>query len=169
VNPEPERFAGRAQPARPLTSSEPACRLLRAQVPALEAWMEAVALKTPRFIMLGDFNRKLHQEIGRTARADGTAAADPIDPVGRARSRIAYLYPELNDGHPAAARTWLMKPTLRPKECRGFTGLDHIVLSLALADLSDNCERTAEKLPVARTSAGRMASDHCPLAASLNF
>ncbi len=169
VNPEPERFAGRTQPARPLTSTESACRLLRAQVPALEAWMEAVALRTPRFVILGDFNRKLHQEIGRVAREDGTSAAAPIDPPGQARSRIAYLYPELNDGRPAAARTWLMKPAPRPPECRGFSGLDHIVLSLDLADLSNNRQRPSEKLGLARTSVGRMASDHCPLSASLDF
>ncbi|MFO0388086.1 MAG: hypothetical protein ACK50W_02425 [bacterium] len=169
ANPTPERFAGRAQPARPLTSAEPACRLLRAQVKPLEDWMESVALRTPRFVMLGDFNRKLHQEIGRTAREDGTSAAAPIDPPGAARSRIAYLYPELNDGNPAAARTWLMKPGPRHQECRGFSGLDHIVLSLALANLSDNRQRLSEKLPQARTAAGRPASDHCPLAATLNF
>jgi hypothetical protein len=169
VNPNPERFAGRAQPARPLTSGEPACRLLRAQVKPLEDWMESVALRTPRFVMLGDFNRKLHQEIGRTAREDGTSAAAPIDPPGAARSRIAYLYPELNDGNPAAARTWLMKPRPRHQECRGFSGLDHIVLSLALANLGDNRQRLSEKLPLARTAAGRPASDHCPLAAALNF
>ncbi len=169
VNPEPERFAGRTQPARPLTSSETACRLLRAQVKPLEHWIETVALKTPRFVVLGDFNRKLHQEIGRTAREDGTSAAAAIDAPGQARSRIAYLYPELNDGSPAVARTWLMKPAPRSRECRGFWGLDHIVLSVTLADLNNNRQSLSEKLPVARTSAGRLASDHCPLAASLIF
>ncbi len=169
VNPDPERFAGRAQPARPLTSSEAACRLLRAQVKPLEHWIETVALKTPRFVVLGDFNRKLHQEIGRSARADGSSAAAPIDPPGAARSRIAYLYPELNDGSPAVARTWLMQPAPRTRECRGFSGLDHIVLSVALADLGNNRQSLSEKLPVARTAAGRPASDHCPVAASLIF
>jgi endonuclease/exonuclease/phosphatase family metal-dependent hydrolase len=43
------------------------------------------------------------------------------------------------------------------------------VLSLDLADLSNNRQRPSEKLGLARTSAGRMASDHCPLAASLDF
>jgi endonuclease/exonuclease/phosphatase family metal-dependent hydrolase len=169
VNPEPERFAGRKQDARPLTSDEPACRLLRAQVKPLEDWMEAVARKTPRFVMIGDFNRKLHQEIGRAARQDGTSAAATIDPPGAAPSRIAYLYPELNDGHPAAARTWLLKPAPDAQSCQGFTGLDHIVVSLALAELNDNRDRRVEKLSLARTPSGRLASDHCPLAVRLNF
>lgn len=169
ANPQAEKFAGRSQPARPLTSTEPACRLLRAQVKPLEAWLDRVAATTPRFIMLGDFNRKLHQELGQPARADGEPADALLDPPGRAPSPVLHLYPELNDGVPTAARTWLMKTGARPAGCRGFVGLDHIVLSEALARLGNNRRTLAAKWAVVRTPTGRPASDHCPLWAELSF
>jgi endonuclease/exonuclease/phosphatase family metal-dependent hydrolase len=168
VNPKPETFRGRQQLARPLTSAESACRILRRQVKPLEHWVEQTARRTPRFVILGDFNRKLHLELGLPARGDSSSAVDEIDPPGSPPSKIANLLPELNDGVPVSSRLWLVR-TKRPSGCKGFQGLDHILLSESIASLGGNKKRFAEKLPVSKSPSGKEASDHCPLAMSLRL
>ncbi len=104
------------------------CAMLRFQLPALEAWIDAHADRD--FAVLGDFNRTLLREpIADSAtyrtRHDGTAAGDPLGPCTMARSdgrwvaqcpaRTRALFPEINDGHPAGAIVWRARFADAPK------------------------------------------------------
>ncbi|MBK9114403.1 MAG: hypothetical protein IPM22_01850 [Betaproteobacteria bacterium] len=95
------------------------CAMLRYQLPALEAWIDAHA--GGDFAVLGDFNRTLLREpvaespTYRT-RLDGSAPGDPLGPctmareggrwVARCAARTRALFPELNDGRPDGAVVW---------------------------------------------------------------
>jgi hypothetical protein len=95
------------------------CALLRYQLPALEAWIDANAARD--FALLGDFNRTLLREpVAESAsyrvRTDGTAASDPLGMcsvereenrfVARCATRTRALFPEINDRAPAGAVVW---------------------------------------------------------------
>ncbi|MCC6198088.1 MAG: hypothetical protein IT518_26855 [Burkholderiales bacterium] len=95
------------------------CALLRHQLPALEAWIDANASRD--FALLGDFNRAILREpvaesASYRARVDGSAASDPLDTcdmvregnrlVARCKAQTRALFPELNDGAPAGAVLW---------------------------------------------------------------
>jgi hypothetical protein len=95
------------------------CALLRYQLPAHEAWVDANAAHD--FAILGDFNRTLLREpIADSAtwrtRTDGSAASDPIGRctierdgnrhVANCDVRTRAIFPELNDGAPPGATLW---------------------------------------------------------------
>lgn len=95
------------------------CAMLRYQLPALEAWIDAHARAD--FAVLGDFNRTLLREpLAESStyktRLDGSAASDPQGPCTMARqgnrwiaqcaARTRAMFPELNDGHPPGAVLW---------------------------------------------------------------
>ena len=95
------------------------CAMLRYQLPALEAWIDAHAHRD--FAVLGDFNRTLlHEPVADSAtyrtRVDGSAPQDPVGPCAMARAgerwvaecgaRTRAIFPELNDGHPGGAVVW---------------------------------------------------------------
>jgi endonuclease/exonuclease/phosphatase family metal-dependent hydrolase len=95
------------------------CALLRYQLPALEAWIDAQASRD--FAVIGDFNRTILREAVADSptyrtRSDGTSAKDPlgrctIDRQGsrvtaRCDARTRAMFPELNDGHPPGAVLW---------------------------------------------------------------
>ena len=74
-----------------------ACRVLQAQAAPLEDWIEQQARADRGFMVIGDWNRDLEQEVrgGFPARSDG---GDPASPVTAALVR--NLYAEINDGDP---------------------------------------------------------------------
>ena len=95
------------------------CAVLRYQLPALEAWIDAHA--GADFAVLGDFNRTLLREpVAESAtyrtRLDGTKASDPLGActmvrngnrwVAQCTARTRAMFPELNDGIPAGAVLW---------------------------------------------------------------
>ena len=95
------------------------CAMLRFQLPALEAWIDAHAHRD--FAVLGDFNRTLLREpVAESAayrtRLDGSTAQDPVGPCTMARvgerwvaecgAKTRAMFPELNDGHPDGAVLW---------------------------------------------------------------
>ena len=95
------------------------CALLRYQLPALEAWIDANAARD--FAVLGDFNRTILREpIADSAtwktRADGTSAGDPLGRCTLERNgaratvtcdaRTRAVFPELNDNQPPGAVLW---------------------------------------------------------------
>lgn len=95
------------------------CALLRYQLPALEAWVDANAAHD--FALFGDFNRTLLREpIADSAnyhtRRDGSAAGDPLGrctieregtrAVARCEVATRAMFPELNDGNPRGAVLW---------------------------------------------------------------
>jgi hypothetical protein len=106
----------------PLTSERPDCRLLRAQVPVLESWIDARARAGDAFGVVGDFNRRFDAER-KPARDD--------------RGRLVALWPEIDDGEPAGA------DLVNPAEGRGAVGcnnghgermpIDYLILGERLA------------------------------------
>lgn len=85
-------------------SQGPACESFLPQVPVLERWIDTAASGPTRFIVLGDWNRRL---------------AGPNDPV----------WAEIDDGDPANADLTLADQGIRPKcDPRYQDFIDHIVL-----------------------------------------
>ena len=154
------RYAGRL-----LTDPDSNCRVLNRQVAALEAWVEAVDKVSPRFVLLGDFNRRIDEEMAApvttaAVRADGSDPAGPIarDEFGYVTSR--YLWQEISDGKPNLYQVPLASAA---SECKGFVGLDHIVVSGALHHLPHNRALASRKMAVAGVPGQRIeTSDHCP-------
>lgn len=136
------------------------CAMLRYQIPALEAWIDAHA--TQDFAVVGDFNRTLLREPIQDSptvrsRLDGSASGDPVGPCTMTRdgprlmvqcpARIAALFPEINDGQPRGATLWRARleaddssGTGRKTGCsirgdRGelaHEGIDHVLISASL-------------------------------------
>jgi endonuclease/exonuclease/phosphatase family metal-dependent hydrolase len=157
-------------PGRLLDDPAEACDVLNRQVAPLEAWIESVAGKSPRFVWLGDVNRRIDDEEKLAIAAD-KVRSDGSDPAsahrivnGKVSTR--YLWPELNDGSPV-----LHQVPLSTKEggCTGFTGLDHIVVSDALKKVNPGVV-PSKKVAVAEKPGQRIeTSDHCPRVARLRF
>lgn len=105
----------------PLTADRDACRTLQAQVPVLEAWIDARAAEGVPFAVLGDFNRRFDREFppGRTALGE-----------------IVAMWPEIDDADPPEAD--LFDPGGAPptEACRQQDPvrppIDHILLSASL-------------------------------------
>jgi endonuclease/exonuclease/phosphatase family metal-dependent hydrolase len=145
--------------------------VLNRQVAPLERWIDSVARQSPDFVLLGDFNRRIDEEAAANlnpaqVRSDGSDPAGvPVqDKDGKVATR--YLWQELNDG-----RRSLKQVPLTGVEagCRGFSGLDHIVLSGALA-ARQPAKLGSRKTAVVQAPEQRIeTSDHCPRSVTLNF
>ncbi|WP_343699029.1 endonuclease/exonuclease/phosphatase family protein [Caulobacter sp.] len=114
-----------------------ACPTLQQQVPVLERWIDARAAEPVRFVVLGDFNRRL-------ARKDDV------------------LWADLDDGQPANADLSLAEGTTTPKcDPRYSEFIDHIVLDARagrdLVGFEEQAYAPADGHP----------SDHCPVVAVL--
>ena len=157
-------------PGRLLDDPAEACDVLNRQVAPLEEWIESVAKRSPRFVLMGDFNRRIDDEE-KLAIPKDKVRADGSDPAGAHKAingkvTTRYLWPELNDGAPA-----LYQVPLSTKEggCTGFTGLDHIVVSEALKRTNPGVV-ISKKVAVAEVPGQRIeTSDHCPRVAQLRF
>lgn len=155
-------------PGRLLTDPVESCEVFNRQVPLLEDWIDAVASRSPRFVILGDFNRRIDDEQSLAiakgqVRGDGSDPAGPNPAAADGRVGTRYLWPEIADGSPALFQ---LRLTAVESGCRGFVGLDHIVISASLhATLAQHGPAAvgARKVPVLRT-AGQLidTSDHCP-------
>jgi endonuclease/exonuclease/phosphatase family metal-dependent hydrolase len=166
VNNSNERFPGRL-----LTDANEACEVLNRQVPVLENWIESVWAKTPRLVMLGDFNRRIDDELAMApkpneVRADGTDPASPnkVGPDGKVSTR--YLWQEISDGSPNLHQIPL---STTDGSCTGFTGLDHIVISDALKTLNPGVIPSRKVAVAAVPNQKIETSDHCPRIATLKF
>lgn len=128
-----------------LTSSKKDCRKLAAQVPSLEAWIDARAAEGAPAAILGDFNRRLF-------------AGKPDE-----------LWAALDDGEPPASDLW--SPT-EGQKARCWEGehpvfIDHLVLNqpaTAMVVAGSFRELVYED---GDESYKRTISDHCPLALTL--
>lgn len=157
--------------ARLLDDQAPACKVLNRQVAPLERWIDSVAQRSPDFVLLGDFNRRIDEEAAANipvaqVRADGSdpAGVPAQDKDGRVATR--YLWQELNDGSPALHQVPL---TGVEAGCKGFSGLDHIVLSGPLA-ARQPANIGSRKTAVVQAPDQRIeTSDHCPRSVTLNF
>ena len=160
-------------PGRLVNDVFPTCEVFNRQVPILEDWLEAVATKTPRFMLLGDFNRRIDEEqtlniAKHQVRADGSDPAGVNKKEGNGKVSTKYLWPEIADGVPVA----LHQVPLSTNEggCTGFTGLDHAVISDALRKLNTGII-PSRKIAV-RGGGGPLSmevSDHCPRILQLMF
>jgi endonuclease/exonuclease/phosphatase family metal-dependent hydrolase len=158
-------------PGRRLTDPDPACAVLNRQVPILEDWIEQVASRSPRFILLGDFNRRIDQEAkARIARArvrtDGSdpAAVNIKDEAGGVKSD--YLWQEIADGFPPMYQVYLKSPE---PGCKGLPGLDHIVVSGPIKWAQRGPLHSSKIVPVKRSRQPIPTSDHCPTIATLEL
>lgn len=156
--------------ARLLDDAFDACDVLNRQVAPLEEWIEAVAAKSPRFVWLGDFNRRIDEEEAANipkdkVRTDGSDPAKPNKPVnGKVPTR--YLWPELNDG-----TLVMFQIPLSTQEggCKGFSGLDHIVISEALKKINEGVVFSKKVGVFEKDGQAIETSDHCPRIAQLKF
>jgi len=157
--------------ARLLDDPNPACQVLNRQVAPIERWLDSVAARSPDYVLLGDFNRRIDEEAAaripaEKVRIDGSnpAGVPPQDANGKVATR--YLWQELDDGSRALKQVPLTKVETG---CRGFTGLDHIVLSGALA-ARQTPDIGSRKTAVVQAPGQRIdSSDHCPRSVTLNL
>ncbi|CAN7333164.1 hypothetical protein [Massilia sp. LjRoot122] len=157
--------------ARLLDDPAGACKVLNRQVAPLERWIDGVAKSSPDFVLLGDFNRRIDEEAAAgippaQVRADGSGPAGVPAPGADGRVATRYLWQELNDG----GRSLQQVPLTGVEEgCRGFSGLDHIVLSGALA-ARQPAGLGSRKTAVVQAPGQRIeTSDHCPRSVTLSF
>jgi endonuclease/exonuclease/phosphatase family metal-dependent hydrolase len=163
---------------------EDACRVLRAQVPELEAWLEAQVAAGALPMILGDFNRDLAGELRRKmpARLDGS---DPRGPAS-ASTRMGSLLLEIGDDVPPGSRLWFVRAEVeaRAKSVKlpdatrvdrvCHAGIDHFLVSIALAK---TLEIDPKRLVAVGADYGDAAygpdrvlpSDHCPLTLRLTW
>lgn len=156
--------------ARLLDDPAGACKTLNRQVAPIERWIDSVAKQSPDFVLLGDFNRRIDEEAAANIPADKvrTDGSDPAgvpatDKDGRVATR--YMWQELNAG-----RDLRQVPLASvDANCKGFTGLDHIVLSGALA-ARQPANLGSRKTAVVQAPDQRIeTSDHCPRSVTLSF
>jgi endonuclease/exonuclease/phosphatase family metal-dependent hydrolase len=129
----------------PLDSSEPACRLLAAQLRILEDWIDARAAEGVPFVVLGDFNRNL----------------GPADP----------FWNEIDDGDPPAAD---LSNVTEGRTSRCWGGrfprfVDHIVLDRRASAwwVPDSFRQLLyERADALHREA---LSDHCPVVVTLDL
>jgi endonuclease/exonuclease/phosphatase family metal-dependent hydrolase len=126
-----------------IDSTRANCVALRAQIPALEQWIDAQAVAGKPFAVLGDFNRDLRQEMPG-----------------------AGLWADLDDGDPAASDLVNTAEGQSFQNCmpqQSFSGyIDYIVLGRAMArGLVPQSFGRALYRP--RDAARRKLSDHCPV------
>jgi hypothetical protein len=144
------------------------CATLQQQAPALEAWLESQANKALPFAIIGDWNRDLEAEVAGNfaARSDGSDPTGPLVPT-----TLRNLWPELNDGQPAASVMDLAEVDrgLAKTTPNCHEKLDQLAISellkrqLTRASLKDN------HVPAALLARPQLASDHCPLGVTFLF
>jgi len=141
------------------------------QVPILENWIEAVAAKSPRFVLMGDFNRRIDDELAMAPkkediRADGSDPASPNKVAANGKVTTRYLWQEISDGSPTMHQVPL---STSEGGCSGFQGLDHIVISDALKSINAGVI-PSRKIGVASAPNQKIeTSDHCPRVAQIKF
>lgn len=125
----------------PWDERDSACGALGRQIPALRAWIGGVARSSPRFVLLGDFNRRIDEEL--------TAGAAPENSFWR---RLADGLPDMRP----------IPPTSSARECGRTAGLDHIVISAVLWG-SQTHPPAVRRIATTQASAQAIpTSDHCP-------
>ncbi|MCR9772131.1 endonuclease [Vibrio harveyi] len=162
------------------------CQMLRAQVPALEDWVDQRASKGEMFILLGDFNRDFVKEFRDKipARLDGSKSSDSILPD----TQIGAVFQELNDNSPEGAKLHLewqkidgeykydcpSKEGYAEKAYSCHRGIDHIIvgdsLFKSLADSPDKIyAKGADYGRAAYCGDNARPSDHCPVTVELSM
>ena len=158
-------------PGHVLTDDEKACKILNRQVAPLENWIERVSAKTPLFVLLGDFNRRLDEEAASNpaknqVRSDGSDPAGPNSVGTRGEVQTRLMWQEISDGNPGLVQVPLAEGT---GACKGFVGLDHILLSEAL-NAKQKGGASSVKVGVDQIKGQKIiSSDHCPRITTLKL
>ena len=145
-------------PQGPLTdTTNPACAKLAAAIPPLEAWIDAQARAGRRFVVLGDFNRRLILERGPARDAEG---------------RQLNLWPEIDDRDPPAADLTRLSEKLPFRKCVADDEFDSYIDEIVLG--RDLARRIARNGGVRVTyeladAKSRRLSDHCPVGVDLEL
>ena len=144
------------------------CKSLQQQAAPLEHWSEQQADHARPFMIVGDWNRDLDAEVFHhyPARSDNSDPAAPITNPNHIRN----LFPEINDGVPAASAMQLIQvDRSAASESHCHANLDQLVLSdnlltqLAPGSLHDG------QPPTALRALAAGATDHCALHTRLLF
>lgn len=134
-----------------LDSGEEACTVLARQVLPLKAWIDTQARAGHRFMLLGDFNRRLAREK-RTARD--------------ARGRLMNMWPALSSADVPGARLVSLAEGKPYQKChlteRYSAYIDHIIAGEKAA--GHWLPATFRRVAFVQSDAVRMKlSDHCPV------
>jgi len=131
--------------AEPLTSEKRDCKKLAAQLPVLEAWIDARAQEGTPAIVLGDFNRRFF--------------ASDDEP----------FWQELDDGEPALSDLWAPTEGVRATCWNGAYPdfIDHLVLNKSATALAVAESFVQQPYDASDAPFKRVLSDHCPLAITL--
>ena len=144
-----------------------ACPVLQQQASPLEQWIEGQANAGNAFLIVGDWNRDLEQEVRRRfpARSDGSDPAGPIDPA-----TVRNLFPEIDDGKPPASAMVVVAVDRRAAARHGcHATLDQLVVSQSLLGLLDPGSLAGGKPAAVLTRPPGKATDHCSLDTVLPF
>ena len=143
-----------------------ACMFLQHQAVPLERWIEERANAGRAFMILGDWNRDLNQEIrGRfPARSDGSDPTTPIVPA-----KVRNLFPEINDGVPRASAMSVAKVDRSAATTGCFAVLDQLAISDRFKAMLDPSSLRQGQVPARLVAGLAGASDHCALEAVLRM
>jgi len=161
------RYVGRL-----LTDPQPSCKILNRQAAQLAQWLDSVSLTTPRFVLLGDFNRKVDQEAAQQAPESAASRTELSLPSTQAPAHqppSSYLWGQIAGAKTADRAIFQVPLDAAGAACGGFSGLDHIVISRAIRDMQRR-PLVSTKVPVVRLEAQRIpTSDHCPRVVALEL
>jgi hypothetical protein len=148
------------------------CRALRAQIPALEQWIDAKAAANRLYAIVGDTNRTLLAEgfDARKARLAGSDSLDPKDPITE-NTKIARLTPEVSDKAPPDAQLNIVRADysgVSREPCgTSVRGIDHFALGSRLSNwlglaMGAGRSQVLGYGEAAYGSTKALPSDHCP-------
>lgn len=146
---EDPRTNGKGQ----LEGEEPNCKLLQAQLPALEQWIEEQSKGVDALVLLGDMNRNVAQEENAAPSAVVRVPGNPTDPY-TPTTRVTNLWREVNDGMPS---TSLM--SLLPTACDLAPQLAALCAESKMRKLERN-EASAISAPSALGCRNPLGLDH---------
>lgn len=144
-----------------------ACIFLQHQAAPLEEWIETQASAHHAFVIVGDWNRDLEEELAGhyPARTDGSDPAGPIVPA-----HVRNLFPEINDGAPPASTMTVSavdRSAADDGACRKV--LDQLVVSDRFKAMLDPSSLAAGRVRARLVLGPDGASDHCALEAVMRM
>jgi len=134
-----------------------ACATLSQQLAPLEAWIDAQANAGKRFAVMGDFNRRFARERGPARDREG---------------RQLNVWPEINDGVPAAARLTNVTARERFTKCVHNDPYDAYIDTILVGrELARFIEpRSFRRVTYSADDVGAFKlSDHCPVATTVRI
>jgi exonuclease III len=153
------------------------CKVMRKQVPQLEAWVEVQTRKRALYMIVGDWNRDLRRDLQLPARlTPGESATSPITES----TQIGSLLKEISDDEPKGAWLGVVKvditarrKTMKAPDQRSYDKVCHDAIdNFALSDtLLKALGVDKEQLVATGADYGADAygvdrarpSDHCPV------